>query len=83
MHLLEGKTVGPLRETSPLLDDMKRAMKYDSLAHFLDMNDVPHSLLSELCATRRAVSSLKNLLQGLWFGANIEQKGEYDYTQIN
>ena len=86
VDLLEGKTVGPLQETVQIhskFDEMKKAAIERSLTQFLDVNDVPHSLISEFVATKTAVSSIKNLVQALWFGGNIEQKGEYGCTPIN
>jgi len=86
VNLLEGKSVGPVRETAQIhskFDEMKKAAIEGSLAQFLDVNDVRLSLISELLATRTVVGSLENLVQALWFGGNIEQKGEYDYTPIN
>ena len=86
VDLLEGKTVGPLQENVPIhskFDEMKKAAIEGSLAQFLDVNDVPHSLISKFLATKTAVSSFENLVQALWFGGNIEQKGEYGCTPIN
>ena len=57
-------------------DEMRKAAIEDYLARFFDLQelDVPISLVSQLLATRVAVSSLENILQILWFGGDIKHK---------
>lgn len=53
--------------------ELKKSAIEGSLAQFFDTQDVSLPLITELLASPPGVASLSNLLQTLWFGANIEQ----------
>jgi len=77
VKLLKGETVSIRKETDikySQFDAMKKAAVEGCLARFLDLQDVPHTCISKFLATPTAVRSLENLLQTLWFGANLEQR---------
>jgi len=61
---------------STLFDEMREAATEDYLGQFFDRKegDVPLSLISKLLASRAGVSTLKNILQVLWFGGDITYK---------
>jgi len=76
VKLLQGKTVKTPKETvnqHTKLDQLQKAAIGGNLAQFLDIQDVPHTVISEFLATPTAVGCLENLLQALWFGGNVEQ----------
>eukprot|EP00495_Collosphaeridae_sp_1-RS-2012_P001625 TRINITY_DN1541_c0_g1_i1.p1 TRINITY_DN1541_c0_g1~~TRINITY_DN1541_c0_g1_i1.p1 ORF type:complete len:118 (-),score=3.39 TRINITY_DN1541_c0_g1_i1:114-467(-) len=48
-----------------------------SLTNFLEVNKVRRDVLSEFLASSACVSSLENVLQVLWYRADIETKSHY------
>jgi ankyrin repeat protein len=77
VQLLKGEEVsvrGETGKTRSKFDELKKAAVEGSLAQFLDGQDVPHALISELLVTEITLGSLENLLQALWFGGKVEQK---------
>jgi len=77
VKLLRGEIVGLTRELGVKLtkiEELKNVLIEGSisLARYFDVQDVKLSHLSELLATSPGVASVSNLLQILWFGADIE-----------
>jgi len=77
VRLLRGETVGLPRELGTKLtkiEELKNVLIEGSLslARFFDAQDVKLTLLSELLASSPGVVYVSNLLQILWFGANVE-----------
>merc|ERR1719419_1816414 len=71
--LLRGEDIQPIaKKHNPLFPEARNAAIEDSLADFFDMNDVPLVTVSQLLSTRVGVKSLKNTLQILWFGGDLE-----------
>jgi len=52
------------------------------LTDFLDSRTVSIEVISKLLASTAAVTSLENVLQLLWFGADVETKSSDDWTAI-
>jgi len=76
VNLLKGENVISLPETdndASQLNELKEAAARGSLTQYLDIQDVPHSLISQFLLTGNSVASLENLLQTLWFGGDLEQ----------
>ena len=65
------------------MDELKKFAIDDSLAEFLDTQDVSHCVISKFLATQTAVSTLENILQTLWFCGNIEQKSGHNMTPMH
>jgi len=79
--LLSGKEISEappveIDVKSTQFDEMREAATEDNLGQFFDREegDVPLSLISKLLASRDGVSTLKNILQVLWFGGDIKYK---------
>jgi len=90
VNLLNGSTVIPALETGndyPKLEELQKAAIEGSLTQFLDVQDVPHALISEFLSTQSAVNNLENLLQTLWFGGEIVRRNNIrtplHYAAIN
>jgi len=84
LKLLRGENLSLPKESDQnqvKLEELQKAALEGSLAKFLDLQDVPHSVISHFLPTNTAVSCLEHLLQTLWFGADIEQR-EYSYTPL-
>jgi len=75
IRMLEGETVYLLqgaKKRESNIRKLKNAANEGYLADFFDVWEVPHSYISEVLATPSGVASLDNLMQLLWFGANVE-----------
>merc|ERR1719397_248847 len=81
VKLLEGETVISMNECgfeqkkSPFEEIQKVAIE-GSLERFFDVKEVSHSLVSQALNTIATVASLKNLMQTLWFGGNVQTKNK-------
>ena len=68
VNLLKGENVISLPETdndASQLNELKEAAAKGSLTQYLDIQDVPHSLMSQFLLSGNSVASLENLLQTL------------------
>ena len=75
LKLLAGESVNLPMESGKKkskIFELKNAATEGCLSQFFDVQDVPHPLISEFLSTPVGVASLSNILQALWFGANIE-----------
>ena len=70
-------------ESRSRLDELEKVVIEGSLSQFLDGQDVPQTDISTLLASGTAILLIENLLQLLWFGANVEQKGINDWRPLH
>jgi len=81
VKLLKGE-VGAATPTNELVEEPKMSMLEEIeeaaiegyLGWFLDNHDIPNSLMSAVLTTKATVATLENILQVLWFGADVGHK---------
>jgi len=86
VNMLKGESVIPSLETdneNSKLSELTKAALRGSLAQYLDTQDVSLSLISQFIVSQTVVVSLKNLLQTLWFGGDVEQRDNVSRTPLH
>jgi len=83
-ELLQGGSPPKISKNTDQLRTIKRAAREGSLslANYFDNNLVECSIVENLLTLKEVAASMANILQVLWFGGQLEQKGEIGWTAL-
>jgi ankyrin repeat protein len=80
-RILRGEKLPPQKNSVGLVR-LRQEILSNTLTNFLDSHSVSTTVMSQLICRKRTCEKLENIMQALWFGADVEARAMWQRTAI-